>query len=686
MTYATEKIRNIALLGHGSNGKTSLAESMLYLTGGTDRLGKITDGNTVGDPDAEEIKRQITISLATMVAEYKDTKVNILDTPGYFDFAGEVSEALRVADGGIIVCGAKDGLTVGAEKAWRYLAERKLPRAIYVSKIDEENGNYREVYKAFRGTYGTSVCPMIAPIVNDAGKVEGIVDLIYRKAFTIENGKSKEIEIPASMTSRLETLYTAVNESVAETSEALMEKYFAGEEFTTEEIISGLKTGVKDLTLFPVFGGCALSGLGTRTLLDAVVDLFPSPLDGHKEETAEGDALAVDPNGPACAIVYKTISDQYGRFSLFKVLSGKITVDTTLVNTRTGTQEKIGHIYKMQGKKNAEVKEVVCGDLGAFSKLTDTKTGDTLADPKKPVTAAGIEFAPPCYAMAIAPKTKGQEDKIAAGLTRLAEEDQTFTFVNNAETKQMVLSGAGDIQLDVLCSKLKDKFGVEVVLSPARVAYREKIRKKVQVRGRHKKQSGGHGQFGDVVIDFEPGEEEDLVFAENVFGGSVPRNFFPAVEKGLRDSIGKGVLAGYPMVYLKATLVDGSYHPVDSSEMAFKTAAQLAFKEGIPQANPVILEPIGYLTVTVPETNTGDIMSDLSKRRGSPMGMSLDADGMQVVEAEVPMGEMSSYAIDLRSISQGRGSFTLRFVRYEEAPGNVQQKIIEEAKALNEAE
>jgi elongation factor G len=686
MTYATEKIRNIALLGHGSNGKTSLAESMLYLTGGTDRLGKITDGNTVGDSDAEEIKRQITISLATMVAEYKDTKVNILDTPGYFDFAGEVSEALRVADGGIIVCGAKDGLTVGAEKAWRYLAERKLPRAIYVSKIDEENGNYKDVYTAFREKYGTSVCPMIAPIVNDAGKVEGIVDLIYRKAFTIENGKSKEIEIPASMTSRLETLYTAVNESVAETSEALMEKYFAGEEFTTEEIISGLKTGVKDLTLFPVFGGCALSGLGTRTLLDAVVDLFPSPLDGHKEETAEGDALAVDPNGPACAIVYKTISDQYGRFSLFKVLSGKITVDTTLVNTRTGTQEKIGHIYKMQGKKNAEVKEVVCGDLGAFSKLTDTKTGDTLADPKKPVTAAGIEFAPPCYAMAIAPKTKGQEDKIAAGLTRLAEEDQTFTFVNNAETKQMVLSGAGDIQLDVLCSKLKDKFGVEVVLSPARVAYREKIRKKVQVRGRHKKQSGGHGQFGDVVIDFEPGEEEDLVFAENVFGGSVPRNFFPAVEKGLRDSIGKGVLAGYPMVYLKATLVDGSYHPVDSSEMAFKTAAQLAFKEGIPQANPVILEPIGYLTVTVPETNTGDIMSDLSKRRGSPMGMSLDADGMQVVEAEVPMGEMSSYAIDLRSISQGRGSFTLRFVRYEEAPGNVQQKIIEEAKALNEAE
>jgi len=659
---------------------------MLFLTGGTDRLGKIVDGNTVGDSEAEEIKRHITISLATMFAEYKECKINILDTPGYFDFAGEVAEALRVADGGIIVCGAKDGVTVGAEKAWNYLAERKLPRAIYVSRIDEENGNYKDVYSAFREKYGTSVCPMIAPIVNDSGKVEGIVDLIYRKAFTIENGKSKEIDIPASMTSRLETLYTAVNESVAETSEALMEKYFSGEEFTTEEIISGLKTGVKELTLFPVFGGCALTGLGTRTLLDAIVDLFPSPLEGRQETSAEGTAIEQNPTGATCAIVYKTVSDQYGKFSLFKVLSGKYAADMTLVNPRTGTQEKIGHIYKMQGKKSIEVKEVICGDIGAVSKLTDTKTGDTLCDIKKPLTAKGIDFTPPCYAMAITPKIKGQEDKIAAGLHRMGEEDLTFTVTNNAETKQMVVAGAGDIQLDVLCAKLKDKFGVEVVLAPARVAYREKIRKKFQAKGRHKKQSGGHGQFGDVVIDFEPGDEEDMIFAENVFGGSVPRNFFPAVEKGLRDSIQKGVLAGYPMVYLKATLVDGSYHPVDSSEMAFKMAAQIAYKDGIPQASPTILEPIGYLAVTIPDTYMGDIMSDLSKRRGSPMGMNLNADGMQVVEAEVPMGEMSSYAIDLRSITQGRGSFTLRFERYEEAPAIVQAKIIEEAKALNEAE
>ena len=686
MTYATDKIRNIALLGHGSNGKTSLAESMLFLTGGSDRLGKIADGNTVGDSDAEEIKRQISISMATMYAEYKNCKINILDTPGYFDFAGEVAEALRVADGGVIVCTAKEGITVGLEKSWKNLEYQKLPCVFYVSKIDEENGDFEAAYNTLRDKYGSSVCPVIAPIKNDSGKVDGLVDLIKKKAFTFEGGNRKEIPIPESMNDQLESLYEAVNESVAETSEELMEKYFSGETFTEAEVISGLRSGVKERMLYPVFCGCSLTGLGTLPLLDAIVNLLPSPLEGRKEVMEDGEALAVDPNGATCAIVYKTHSDQYGKFSFFKVLSGKVTPDMTLLNTRTGAHEKVSHIYKMQGKKNDEVKEVVCGDIGAVSKLTDTKTGDTLSDDKTQVTAKGINFAPPCYSMAIAPKTKGQEDKIASGLTRLGEEDLTFTVVNNSETKQLVLSGAGDIQLDVLCAKLKDRFGVEVVLSPARIAYREKIRKKIQARGRHKKQSGGHGQFGDVVIDFEPGEEEELNFEEKVFGGSVPKNFFPAVEKGLRDSISKGVLAGYPMVYLKATLVDGSYHPVDSSEMAFKTAAQLAYKDGIPQASPAILEPIGYLKVTIPDTYMGDIMSDLSKRRGSPMGMNLDSDGNQIVEAEVPMGEMSGYAIDLRSITQGRGSFTFDFVRYEEAPAAVQTKIIEEAKALSEAD
>lgn len=685
MSYATEKIRNIALLGHGSNGKTSLAESILYLTGGTDRLGKVMDGNSTGDYDSEEIKRKISIYTASMFAEYKDHKINVLDTPGYFDFAGEVVEALRVADAGIIVCGAKDGLTVGAEKSWKYLSERNLPKAFYISKIDEENGNFENCYNALRDKFGTSVCPVMLPIKNGS-KVEGVIDLVYHKAYSFDGGKMKEMAIPASMEGEIEELRMAINESVAETDEELMEKYFEGEEFTTDEIITGLKAGLRDHSLCPVFCGSAVSGVGTLNMLDAIINLFPSPVEGREEADENGDVIKADANGATAAIVYKTLSDQYGKFSFFKVLSGKVTSDMILANSRTGSNEKLGHIYKMQGKKSIEVKEIGCGDIGAVSKLSSTKTGDTLCDPKKVVVAQGLNFAEPCYTMAIAPKTKGQEDKIAAGLTKLGEEDLTFQVVNNAETKQMTISGAGDIQLDVICSKLKDKFGVEVVLSPARVAYREKIRKTVEVRGRHKKQSGGHGQFGDVVIRFEPGDQEEMVFEESVFGGSVPKNFFPAVEKGLRDCTGKGVLAGYPMVFLKATLLDGSYHPVDSSEMAFKTAASLAYKDGIPKANPVILEPIGSLKVTVPDSYMGDILSDLSKRRGSPMGMSVDADGMQVIEAEVAMGEMSTYAIDLRSMTQGRGSFTLKFVRYEEAPAMTQQKIIEEAKALAEAE
>jgi len=685
MPYTTESIRNIAILGHGGCGKTSLVESVLFLTGVTDRLGKVSDGNTVGDTDSEEIRRQITIYLATTFVDYKNCRINILDTPGYFDFAGETAEALRVADAGILVCSAKDGISVGFEKGWSALSKAKLPKAIYISKLDEENGDYDAVLASLRAKYGTAICPVIAPIKNASGKVEGVVDIVSRKAYAIEGGKQKEIPIPGSMSDDLDELYNAVNESVAETSEELMDKFFDGQDFTDEEKITGLKTGIKELTLVPVFCGCALTGLGTLPMLDTIVNLFPCPSE-RVDATEDDGELAIDPSGPTCAIVYKTLSDQYGKFSLFKVLSGKITSDMQLTNTRTGTVEKMGHIFKMHGKKNIEVKEIVCGDLGSVSKLSDTKTSDSLSDSKKQVTAKRIEFAPPCYSMAIAPKVKGQEEKIATGLGRLGEEDVTFTFVNNPETKQLVLSGSGDIQLDVLTSKLKDKFGVEVELSPARVPYREKIRKKVSVRGRHKKQSGGAGQFGDVVIEFEPGETEDLTFQEKIFGGSVPKNFFPAVEKGLRESISKGVLAGYPLVFLKATLVDGSYHSVDSNELAFKLAAQLAFKEGVPQANPVLLEPIGYLTVTIPDTYMGDIMSDLSKRRGSPMGMNLNAEGMQVVEAEVPMGEMSSYAIDLRSMTQGRGSFTIRFERYEEAPAPVQAKVIEEAKFLAESD
>ena len=671
MSYASKDIRNIALLGHGGNGKTSLAESILFLTGATDRLGSSAAGNSVSDYDPEEIRRQIIISASTMYTEYQKTKINIIDTPGYFDFAGEVAQALRVADIGIICVSAKDGLNVGAEKAWKALSDAGLPRAIYISKVDEEHADFYKAFEQLREKFGPSLSPMSAPIMSGT-KVTGLVDILARKAYKYEGKNRSEIPMPADMADRVEEMYSEIAENAAGTSEELMDKYLETMELSAEEIYGALGTGIADCEITPVFCGSAATGLGTVVLLDAVKNFFPYPREGGK---------LVDAAGPAKAIVYKTISDQFAKFSLFKVISGKVTPDMTLVNARSGAQEKLGHIYYMQGKKTVEVQEIGCGDIGAVSKLSDTKTGDTLCDGKAVEAAPGIEYAVPCYSMAIAPKTKGQEDKVAQGLARLGEEDRSFTITNNAETKQMVIAGAGDIHLDVLCSKLKNKFGVEVELSPARVPYREKIRKPLKAHGRHKKQSGGHGQFGDVWIEFEPqDEQEDMIFAENVFGGSVPKNFFPAVEKGLRECCTKGVLAGYPMVFLKATLYDGSYHPVDSSEMAFKTAAGLAYKELV-NASPVILEPIGLLKVTIPDANMGDIMSDISsKRRGTVMGMNAEG-GMQTVEAEVPMAEMSSYAIDLRSMTQGRGSFTLEFSRYSEAPAAVQQKIIDEAKA-----
>ena len=671
MSYASKDIRNIALLGHGGNGKTSLAESILFLTGVTDRLGSTAAGNSVSDYDQEEIRRQISISASTMYTEYQKTKINIIDTPGYFDFAGEVAQALRVADIGIICVSAKDGLNVGAEKAWKALTDAGVPRAIYISKVDEEHADFYKAFEQLREKFGPSLSPMSAPIM-DGTKVAGLVDILARKAYKYEGKKRTEIPMPADMSGRVEELYSEIAENAAGTSEELMDKYLETMELSAEEIYGALGTGIAECEITPVFCGSAVTGLGTIVLLDAIKNFFPYPREGGKR---------VDENAPTKAIVYKTISDQFGKFSLFKVIAGKVTPDMTLVNARSGAQEKLGHIYYMQGKKNIEVQEIGCGDIGAVSKLSDTKTGDTLCDSKAVEAAPGIEYAVPCYSMAIAPKTKGQEDKVAQGLARLGEEDRSFTVTNNAETKQMVIAGAGDIHLDVLCSKLKNKFGVEVELSPAKVPYREKIRKPLKAHGRHKKQSGGHGQFGDVWIEFEPqDEQEDMIFAENVFGGSVPKNFFPAVEKGLRECCQKGVLAGYPMVFLKATLYDGSYHPVDSSEMAFKTAASLAYKELV-NASPVILEPIGLLKVTIPDANMGDIMSDISsKRRGTVMGMNAEG-GMQTVEAEVPMAEMSSYAIDLRSMTQGRGSFTLEFSRYSEAPAAVQQKIIDEAKA-----
>jgi elongation factor G len=659
------------------------------MTGGTDRMGKPADGNTVCDFDPEEIKRQISISAAIAPVEYKGCKINLLDTPGNFDFVSEVVECLRVAEAGILVCAAKGGMSVGTERAWKYLERRKLPCIIYISKTDEENGDFNAAFNALREKFGKTIAPLVVPIWDGDKKVIGIVDVLNKRAYGVdqEHGKTLEMDIPADKKDVVAELYDALKESVAETSEEFMDKYFSGEDFTYAEMIQGLKAGVRDRSVVPVFCGSALTGLGNTALLDAVVSLLPDPTEGNPElgtdEEGEPAEFVVAPGAAPAAFVFKTISDQYGKYSCVKVLSGSLNADTVLVNARTGESEKMGRLYIMKGKKTEEVKELTCGDIGAIGKMDKVKTGDTLCDQRKIIALDPLPFAEPCYARAIAPKTRGQDDKVAQGLSRLNEEDPSFTVVNNAETHQMVVSAAGDIQIDVLVAKLKSRFGVEVTLDAPRVPYREKIRKTVSKQGRHKKQTGGSGQFGDVWIRFEPNEEsEEPVFAEEVFGGSVPKNYFPAVEKGIKEACVHGVLAGYPVVNLKAVLYDGSYHPVDSSEIAFKTAAQLAYKAAMPEANPVLLEPVGELKVTVPDSYMGDVIGDLNKRRGRVMGMNPTGDGEQIIEAEVPMAEMTSYAIDLRAMTQSRGSYTFHFVRYEDCPPAAQAKAIEAAKAM----
>ncbi len=689
MSYSVQNIRNVCLLGHSGSGKTALAESLLYITGAIDRLGRAADGNTVCDFDPEEIKRQISLSTAVAPIECKGCRINVLDTPGAFDFSGEVMEALRAADAAIIVCSAKDGVSVGLEKAWKYCEERNMPRFVYISKTDEDNSDYNATFDALRERFGKKIAPVVVPIWDENKKVTGFIDVLNKRAYEMHDLSRVEIEVPADKESVVTEFNDALKESVAETSEELMDKFFSGEDFTYAEMIQGLRQGVRELSLFPVLCGSAITCLGSMMLLDQIVDLLPNPMEGnyHKATRSDGETeeFVVSTGGVPTAFVFKTVSDQYGKYSFVKVLSGSITPDMTMVNARTGASEKLGRLYTVRGKRYTEVKELSCGDIGAIAKMDKVKTGDTLCDARKVVALKQIPFAEPCYSVAISPKTRGQDDKIAQGLVRLNEEDPSFSVVNNGETHQMVLSGAGDMQIDVLVSKLKSRFNVEAELKPVRVPYREKIRKTVSKQGRHKKQTGGSGQFGDVWIRFEPNpEEENMVFAEEVFGGSVPKNFFPAVEKGLREACVHGPLAGYPVVNLKAVLYDGSYHPVDSSEIAFKTAAQLAYKAAMPEASPVLLEPVGELKVTVPDSYMGDVIGDLNKRRGRVMGMDPAGSGEQVITAEVAMAEMGTYAIDLRSMTQSRGSFTFHFVRYEDCPPAAQEKAIAEAKALAE--
>lgn len=684
--YTAKDIRNLALLGHGGDGKSALCESMLYVTKAITRLGKRADGTTVSDFDDEEKKRQYSIKTSVIPVEFGGCKLNVLDNPGYFDFAAEIVQSLRVADAGLICLTAKSGIAVGTEKGWKSLADAGLPAMFYVSKLDEEHANFFNTFDSLRDIFGASVIPFTFPILHGEEAV-GVVDLVSKKAYDVSG---KEIALPAEAEEKIEEYMAELNEQVAETDEALMEKFFMEEPFTEEELLKGIKEGIRQRSVTPVFCGCAMNGLGTAALLDNLVRFAPSPLEGKPavrvDEEGKESEFPLNPDGPATAFVFNTVADQYGKNSYFKVLSGNIEDTMTVVNARTGDNEKLGNTFFPKGKDNAKTAKVCCGDIGVFTKLASVRTGDTLCQPGKLVTIKPMTYAEPCYRMAIYAKTKGQEDKVAAGLVKLNEEDASFTYGNDPETKEMIIAGVCDIHLSVIIAKLLSKYKVEAELRPAKIAYRETIKKKVEIHGRHKKQSGGHGQFGDVYIRFEPqSESEDMIFADETVGGCVPKNFIPSVEKGLRNCIGKGVLAGYPVVFLKSTLYFGSYHPVDSSDMAFQTAAGIAYKEGLPTAGPTLLEPIGELKVFIPDANMGDIIGDLNKRRGRIMGMNPLDGGKQEIVAECPMAELGDYAIKLRSMTQGRGSFVSKFERYDEAPAPVQEKVIADNKARMEA-
>ena len=682
--YTADKIRNVALAGHSSAGKTSLAEMLLFKSGATDRLGKIADGNTVCDFDPEEIKRQVSVSSAIAPFDWNGVKINLLDTPGMFDFAAGVSEGIRAAETVLLVVSAKDGVGVGTEKAYRLATRMNKSKAFFINKLDVEHADFYKTFEGIKEVFGNSVCPVIIPHM-EGDVVDCYIDLVDEKAYKFDPKANKlnEIAIPAAAADRIEEMKMALNEAVAETDDALMEKFFMEEPFTKEEIQKGIAAGVKSGTIAPVFCGSAATGSGSQVLMDAIVHFLPSAADGCCEETVEGETIKCDPDAPESAFVFKTVADPFvGKLSFVKVITGKLTAGMTPVNARTGEPERLGKLLCCRGKKQDEVDCITAGDIGAITKLSNAVTGDTLCDAKRVISYKPTEFPAPCLSMAIVLKGKGDEAKIAGAMQRLIEEDPCISFENNVETKQQVVSGLGEQHLDVVKAKLKNKFGVEIGLEAPRIAYRESIRKACQKQGRHKKQTGGHGQFGDVVINFEPCDSEQVVFEEKVFGGSVPKNFFPAVEKGVRLAAEKGVLAGYPVVGLKATLLDGSYHPVDSSEMAFIMAAKLAYKAAMPEAGPVILEPIHTLKAHVPNDNTGDIMGDVTKRRGRVLGMEPDEDGMQTVIAEVPLAELSNFTTFIRQITQGRGWFTTEFARYEILPEMLVPAVVEQAKKL----
>ena len=685
--YLSGKIRNIAFAGHAGSGKTSLGEALLFKAGETDRLGKIADGNTVFDFDPEEIKRQASVSSSMCPFVWKDVKVNLIDTPGLFDFAGGMCEGVRACESVVIALSAKSGVPVGAFKAFELAEQLGKAKMFFINQMDAEHSDFYKVLDAVSEAFGQAVCPLVVPFMQDE-KVQCYIDLVDKKAYSYD-AKGARKEVPMPDWAELEEYTGRISEAIAETDEALMEKFFDGQTFTRDEIIAGIRQGVKSGVIAPVLCGAGVSMEGVDLFLDAIADYLPSAQEcaGETAQDAKGEDVEVPctDDAPLACYVFKTVADPFvGKLSYVKVVSGKLSGEFAPLNTRTGQNERLGKIICVKGKKQEEIGTLGAGDIGAVTKLGETITGDSLCDPKRPLTFARTAFPHATLSMAVRVKNKGDEGKVAGGMQRLMEEDPSLAFEQNAETKQQLISGLGEQHLDMVVSKLKSKFGVDIDLIAPRVPYRETIRKKVEVQGKHKKQTGGSGQFGDVWIEFEPYDGHDLLFETRVVGGSVPKNFFPAVEKGLAEAVRTGVVAGYPVVGLKATLYDGSYHAVDSSEMAFKLASMLAYRNGMPKASPALLEPIGNLKVTVPDSNTGDIMGELNKRRGRVLGMNPVGNGLQEVEGEAPMSEMHDFTTFLRSTTQGRGSFILKFERYEQLPAQLEEAVKEEAKKMNE--
>ena len=685
----TKSIRNVVLLGHSGGGKTSLAESMLYISRLTDRLGNIADGNTVCDYDPEEIKRGYSISAATAPMLWNGTKVNILDTPGVFDFEGEARQCVRAADAAIIVVDGKAGIEVGTEIGWNLATEAGIPKAFFINRFDDGEARFYKVFGAIREKYGLTVCPVQIPII-DEDTVIGFANLVEMCVYTFEKatGEYSRSSIPEKFKDVCDEYHNMLLEAIAQTSDELMDKFFNEEPISREEALEAIHQGIISGDIIPVFCGAALKNWGIKTLLDTIAESFPRPIARKVEHVIGADGeikeKAIEMESSETSVfVFKTIADPFvGKMSFFKVMNGELKKDMVLRNTTTGATEKFNKIFMLRGKKQIDIDELACGDIAVTAKLVNTNTNDTLTTSSEDIKYAPIKFPRPYMTIAIAPKAKGDEDRISTGIARLLEEDPTLLYENNSETKQLTISGLGDIHLDIIVSKLKNRFGANVDLAKPKIAYRETIKKKVDVEGQHKKQSGGSGQYGHVKITFSPGTEEGLTFTESVFGGAVPKNFFPAVEQGLRDCMQKGVLAGYPVVNLAANLYDGSYHDVDSNEISFKLAAGIAYRDGRPQANPVLLEPVGELKVYIPESYVGDVMGDLNKRRGRVMGIEPAEDGseMQTVLAEVPFAEMSDYVISLRAATQGRGRFDFDFIRYDEVPAAITEKVVQESK------